>query len=139
MQRATQEEVSREIATLLALDRAGCIDRWQAAFDRPLPKHLSLAFIRQVLAHQAQVAAFGGLSAKTRRALASALKEPASTRRRVAAGARLVREWNGRTHEVEVLAEGFRFRGQRFRSLSAIAREITGARWSGPRFFGVER
>ena len=94
--------------------------------------------MRQVLAHQAQVAAFGGLSAKTRRALASALKEPATTRRRVAAGARLVREWNGRTHEVEVLAEGFLFRGKRFRSLSAIAREITGARWSGPRFFGVE-
>ena len=139
MQRATQEEVSREIATLLALDRAGCLDRWQTAFDRPPPKHLSLAFMRQVLAHQAQVAAFGGLSAKTRRALASALKEPASTRRRVAAGARLVREWNGSTHEVEVLAEGFLFRGQRFRSLSAIAREITGARWSGPRFFGVER
>jgi hypothetical protein len=74
MPRATQEEVSREIATLLALDRPGCIDRWQGVFDRPLPKHLSLAFIRQVLAHQAQVAAFGGLSAKTRRALASALR-----------------------------------------------------------------
>ena len=138
MRRATQEEVSREIATLLALDRAACLDRWQTTFDRPPPKHLSLAFMRQVLAHQAQVAAFGGLSAKTRRALASALKEPVATRRRVAAGARLVREWNGRTHEVEVLAEGFLFRGRRFRSLSAIAREITGARWSGPRFFGVE-
>ena len=57
---------------------------------------------------------------------------------RPTAGARLVREWNGRTHEVEVLADGFLLRGQRFRSLSAIAREITGARWSGPRFFGVE-
>jgi len=139
MRRATQEEVSREIATLFALDRAACLDRWQTAFDRQPPKHLSLAFMRQVLAHQAQVAAFGGLSAKTRRALASALKEPVATRPRVVAtGARLVREWNGRAHEVEVLAEGYLFRGRRFRSLSAIAREITGARWSGPRFFGVE-
>jgi hypothetical protein len=139
MRRATQEEVSREIATLLALDRAGCLNRWQTTFDRPPPKHLSLAFMRQMLAHQVQVTAFGGLSAKTRRALASALKEPVATRPRVATGARLVREWNGRTHEVEILAEGFLFGGRRFRSLSAIAREITGARWSGPRFFGVER
>jgi hypothetical protein len=139
MPRATQEEVSREIATLLALDRAACLQRWEAAFCRPAPKHLSLAFMRLVLAHQLQVEAFGGLSAKTRRALASALKEPSASRSRVAAGARLVREWNGRTHEVEVLAEGYLFRGRRFRSLSAIAREITGARWSGPRFFGVER
>jgi hypothetical protein len=130
--------VSREIAALLALDRAGCLDRWQAAFDRPPPKHLSLAFMRQVLAHQAQVAAFGGLSARTRRVLAAALQRSPVRRKRVAAGARLVREWNGRTHEVEILADGFLFRGKRFRSLSAIAREITSARRSGPRFFGVD-
>jgi hypothetical protein len=50
---------------------------------------------------------------------------------------RLIREWNGRTHEVEVLPDGYLWKGRRFRSLSAVAREITGARWSGPRFFGA--
>ena len=53
------------------------------------------------------------------------------------AGARLVREWNGRTHTVTVEDEGFSYAGRDYRSLSAIAREITGARWSGPRFFGL--
>jgi hypothetical protein len=52
-------------------------------------------------------------------------------------GARLLREWNGTTHVVDVLPDGFLWNGTRHRSLSAIARAITGARWSGPRFFGI--
>ena len=52
-------------------------------------------------------------------------------------GARLVREWNGVSHTVDVTDHGFEWRGERYGSLSAIAREITGARWSGPRFFGL--
>ena len=55
----------------------------------------------------------------------------------IRAGARLVREWNGRTHTVTVEEEGFSYAGRNYCSLSAIAREITGARWSGPRFFGL--
>ncbi len=53
-------------------------------------------------------------------------------------GGRLLREWNGVTHTVEVTDEGFRWNGQTYRSLSAVARAITGARWSGPRFFGLQ-
>lgn len=56
---------------------------------------------------------------------------------RIRAGSRLVREWNGRTHTVTVEEEGFTYAGRNYRSLSAIAREIIGARWSGPRFFGL--
>jgi hypothetical protein len=52
-------------------------------------------------------------------------------------GARLVREWNGVTHVIEVADTGFVWKGVRYRSLSAVARAITGARWSGPRFFGT--
>ena len=52
-------------------------------------------------------------------------------------GTRLVREWNGALHEVEVLEDGYLWRGARHRSLSAIARAITGTKWSGPRFFGL--
>ena len=55
----------------------------------------------------------------------------------VKAGTRLVREWNGETHTVLVHADGVEWRGQRYRSLSVVAREITGAHWSGPRFFGL--
>jgi hypothetical protein len=54
-------------------------------------------------------------------------------------GLRLVREWRGETHTVLVLEDGFEWNGNRRRSLSAIAREITGTHWSGPRFFGLKR
>ncbi|MCL5778702.1 DUF2924 domain-containing protein [Limibaculum sp. FT325] len=54
-------------------------------------------------------------------------------------GGRLIREWNGVTHVVEVTAEGYLWHGTRHRSLSAIARAITGAHWSGPRFFGLSK
>ncbi len=55
----------------------------------------------------------------------------------VASGTRLIREWNGVTHVVDAVDDGFIWQGARYGSLSAVARAITGARWSGPRFFGV--
>ena len=58
---------------------------------------------------------------------------------RLKPGARLVREWHGRTHSVVVLDDAFEFEGKRYRSLTQIAREITGAHWSGPRFFGLAK
>ncbi len=57
----------------------------------------------------------------------------------LAPGTRLLREWQGRTHQVTVLASGFEWNGVRYRSLSAIARSITGTAWSGPLFFGLRR
>lgn len=56
---------------------------------------------------------------------------------RLRPGTHLVREWNGRTYQVDVVEYGYRLDGKEYRSLSAIARKITGAHWSGPRFFGV--
>jgi hypothetical protein len=53
------------------------------------------------------------------------------------AGTRLVREWQGRTHTVDVTPSGYAWKGELYRSLSAVARKITGAQWSGPRFFGL--
>lgn len=62
---------------------------------------------------------------------------PKEGAQRIRAGARLIREWNGHTHTVMVEEDGFSYAGQNYRSLSAVARDITGARWSGPRFFGL--
>jgi len=67
----------------------------------------------------------------------SAMPASDKTRRALSPGARLVREWNSKTHVVEVIETGFVFEGRVFRSLSAIARRITGVQWSGPRFFGL--
>jgi hypothetical protein len=54
-------------------------------------------------------------------------------------GTKLVREWHGRVHTVSVLDDGFEYQGERHRSLTHIAQRITGARWSGPRFFGISK
>ena len=62
---------------------------------------------------------------------------PPVERRRLVPGARLLRDWNGRTHVVDVTEAGYLYEGETYRSLSAIARKITGAHWSGPRFFGL--
>ena len=72
-------------------------------------------------------------------AVANTLSLSPQLRAQPAVGTRLVREWNGRMHVVEVTERGFVWDGKSYRSLSAIARRITGAHWSGPRFFGVRR
>ena len=63
---------------------------------------------------------------------------PTPEKIRVNAGTVLIREWHGTKHQVTVLKDGFLFRAKRFRSLSQIARAITGSRWSGPLFFGLK-
>lgn len=86
----------------------------------------------------------GGLSAATKRQLAElaqtmATKSDLAKARKVTLkpGARLVRAWGGETHEVLVVEDGFLWQGKTWRSLSVIAREMTGTHWSGPRFFGL--
>jgi Protein of unknown function (DUF2924) len=80
--------------------------------------------------------ALGGLSAGTRRQLCGPEPRPVRRRRVLRPGTVLVRQWHGVGHQVTVLEEGVLYRGERYRSLSEIARLITGTRWSGPRFFG---
>ncbi len=96
--------------------------------------------MEKAVAYDLQARAFGGLSARTIRALKAAVKPDAApaSRRPPGRGTRLVREWNGILHQVEVLDDGYLWRGQQHRSLSAIALAITGTKWSGPRFFGIQ-
>ena len=125
------------IADISAFDRAECLDRLKEVFGRPPPKHLSPQFMKRVLIWEIRNRALGGVSLKTTRRLnqiASGKTLPAMTK----PGARLIREWNGRTYQVGVVEGGYVLDGKTWRSLSAIARHITGARWSGPRFFGVQ-
>ena len=115
---------------------------WEETLGSPPPQHLSLEFMVRVIVHERQVQMHGGLTATERRALrmigegkrspdvAAAALGPSS-------GAQIVRDWNGRTYRVEVLPEGYRFDGREYRSLSSIAKRITGTAWSGPRFFGL--
>ena len=92
--------------------------------------------MKRVLIWEMQNGMLGGLSVKTERRLkqiASGRVPPAAAK----PGSHLIREWNGRTYQVEVIEGRYVMDGKAWRSLSAIARHITGAHWSGPRFFGV--
>ena len=91
----------------------------------------------RAVAYQLQERAFGGLTAATRRRLTGAAPS-ARPSRAARPGTVLLREWQGVTHQVTVIEEGVLYRGERHRSLSAVARVITGSRWSGPLFFGLK-
>jgi hypothetical protein len=134
---AIPDNLVEAMAAIKELDRPGCLDRWREMFGRSAPKYLSPRFMKRVLIWELQTRVQGGLSAKTERRLkqiAVGTAPPAVAR----PGSHLVREWNGRTYQVEVIDGGYVMDGKTWRSLSAIARHITGARWSGPRFFGVQ-
>ena len=137
MTNAYASKHEQAIACIEHLDRTGCLQRWREAFGRPPPKYLSPQFMKQVLIWELQNKYLGALSAKTERRLKQIVsgKTPPT---RAKPGSHLVREWNGRTYQVEVVDGSYVMDGKTWRSLSSIARHITGARWSGPRFFGVQ-
>jgi hypothetical protein len=136
MKAQASETLPAAIAEIEGLDRTACQTRWQGSFGRPPPKYLSPQFMQRVLIWQIQCQLLGGVTAKTERALKrlAAGKTPNAVAK---AGSHLIREWNGRTYQVEVTGDGYVMDGKSWRSLSAVARHITGAHWSGPRFFGL--
>ncbi|WP_347310005.1 DUF2924 domain-containing protein [Defluviimonas sp. SAOS-178_SWC] len=128
------------LADLETLDRAALLAAWSQLFGSPAPKKISRPLLLRFLAFELQARERGGLPKSVLADLARAARagKPAhSTAPRLKPGGRLLREWNGITNVVEVTSEGYLWRGTTHRSLSAIARAITGAHWSGPRFFGL--
>ncbi|QFT71765.1 DUF2924 domain-containing protein [Ruegeria sp. THAF33] len=126
------------VAEIEAMDRAALVTAWSEVFRTPVPKGLSKALMRRFLAVEIQTRRMGGLSKKTKAALQKAPDHAVRPQSRVLQpGGRLLREWNGVTHVVDVTDDGFLWKDVKYRSLSKIAREITGAHWSGPRFFGL--
>jgi hypothetical protein len=132
--------VSLSVAEIESMDRAALIAAWDEVFGTPVPKRLSRPFLRRFLAFELQARESTGLPKGFVTKLARAARDgPSSASPAVKSGGRLIREWNGVTHVVDVVDGGFLWKGQRYASLSPIARAITGARWSGPRFFGLRR
>ncbi len=134
------------LAELETLSTAELRASWEQAFKRPTPKRASRDLLLRALAYHIQERAEGGLSKATRRRLAKLAGRNGENREPISqpnlllkSGSRLIREWHGVTHSVTVLDDGFDWRGNRYASLSQIAREITGARWSGPLFFGLRK
>ena len=127
--------VEAEVERLAGLPMAGLRDAWPRRFGSP-PKGQSADVLRRTLAWKLQEEAYGGLDAETRRLLAK--KAVVNRGPKLGVGARLVREWQGISHEVQIAEdETVIYRGTVYASLSEVAREITGSRWNGPRFFGL--
>lgn len=128
------DRVTEEVRALEALDLHGLRNGWRQRYGDP-PKMRSRELLARLLAWRIQADAFGGLDAVTIRLLRSGRLPPPKPS--LAPGTRLAREWQGRRHEVDVLESGFQYAGRHYRSLSEVARTITGTRWNGLRFFGL--
>ncbi len=138
-------QVLARLAALKAMSVRELKADWAKLFGTEAPNN-SRPFLEQRLAYRIQELTFGGLS-KPARQLLDALadevegkkvrKSVISDPRNPVIGTRLVREWNGVEHVITVLRDGFDWQGQRYKTLSAIARKITGTQWNGYRFFGL--
>ena len=137
--------VSREaLARLPTLGLGELRQQWRGLYKAEAPSHFSRDLLMRAVAYRMQELALGGLRPEPQRRLRQIeqeFRETGSTRMRappeLKPGTRLIREWQGRTYEVLVLDDGFSWQSTRYRSLSAIARTITGTPWSGPLFFGL--
>ena len=134
-------DIASEIARLESLTKDDLRAEWRRLHQTLPPRRLSRDILLRGIAYKVQEDAFGGLSKAILRKLQPTEASPEkkrSPRPSFKPGTRLVREWHGVSHTVVVLNDGVEWRGQHFRSLSVVAREITGAHWSGPRFFGIK-
>ena len=138
--------LNQEIAALGGLDLVALRTLWGKLYRFPAPRFFRRDLLIRGIAYQMQVKVYGGLSPKTRKTLLKIAAEAeqgtfttAGAPRRLRPGTHLVRSWKGVTHVVDVLGEGFAWNGQRYRSLSAIAKVISGTNWNGNTFFGLGR
>jgi hypothetical protein len=126
-----------EVRQLAHLDLQQLRAVWARQFG-PAPKLRSVELLRLMLAWRMQAVALGGLDAGLRQQITRKGKV-VTEGQSLGHGAVLRRIWQGRTIEAVVDADGFRHDGQRYRSLSAVAKAATGTRWNGPRFFGLRQ
>lgn len=136
--------IEDELAALQLMPLVQLRAEWHAVFRSPAPA-IGPDLMRRALAWKKQARIYGGLPSSVRRSIDIALKQIEKNGRvtadnpRLKPGTRLVRRWHGKAFNVLVLEDGFECEGRRYESLSQIARAITGAQWSGPRFFGLRR
>ena len=124
-------------------DRLKLISSWRRIYGSTPPKGLSRHTLELAVTYKKQAQQHGGLSIdKTNQLIKFAhagkgATQPSSFSIQAKPGARLIREWHGQTYVVDILESGYLWREAVYKSLTEIAREITGTQWSGPRFFGL--
>ncbi len=140
----TLQDPAQRLASLSTIAQPELRAEWRRLYRSEPPKAINRDFLELAIAWKIQAKAGGDLSYATKRRLQN-LAETLESKgdftpqrsRAFKPGAQLIREWHGQTHSVRVIEDGYEFQGRRWQSLTAIAREITGAKWSGPRFFGL--
>jgi Protein of unknown function (DUF2924) len=130
-------DLDAELERIAKLGVEGLRALWRERRGQEPPEALSKDLIARALAHWLQEERLGGLASRLRKLLASISENGTEPVRRVKAGSVIVREYQGKLHEVIVVPDGFLWQGQIFSSLSAIALRITDTSWSGRRFFGL--
>ena len=138
--------VEPRLAALPTLSKAALGDLWKQFFGSTPPTQLRRDLMIPILSYRIQEQTFGSLSARAQyrlldlsRAFEKGKDPVVAGAPRIRPGTRLVRQWSGRVHLVNVETNGYEYQGARYRSLSEIARLITGTRWSGPLFFGIKK
>ena len=139
------EKLAQELKDLETRGDDELKDRWRSLYGTKPPQKIHRSLLIAAVAHRMQENALGGLKSSVRRHLMQAANNPSTPRisphlpsLRPRAGTVLVRDWGGVTHQAKVLEDGILFRSKRYKSLSEVARVITGSRWSGPLFFGLK-
>jgi hypothetical protein len=138
--RVSPEGLAQELSRLSHESRDSLAQRWVALFGTAPPARTSRSLLMRAVAYKLQERTYGGVPASIRRML---LAEPGARpsrrpSRQASAGTVLLREWRGKTHQVTIGEEGVLYHGKHYRSLSEVARIITGSHWSGPAFFGLK-
>lgn len=137
-----QSKLDEQLNALATMSPVQIREYWQN-ITKSEPPNVPQPLLRRLVAQQLQIRRHGGLPALVARELASrangqdVVKLSTPAHFQVHEGTRFIREWRGQTIEVTAVRAGFEWQGRTFRSLSEVAREVTGARWSGPRFFGL--
>jgi Protein of unknown function (DUF2924) len=138
-------ETAALVRSLPNLPKTRLVELWKESF-RKEPGHIRPELMLPILAYRIQETAYGGLSPEASnesRAIATSLRPQSRSRdearQRFKPGTKLIREWKGKIHEVTLNDNGYHYLGKIYKSLSPIACEITGTRWSGPAFFGTKK
>ena len=138
------EDLAQELKDLETRGDDELKNRWRSLYGTKPPQKIHRSLLIAAVAHRMQENVLGTLKSSVRRHLMQAANNPAIPQPsprypslRPRAGTVLVRDWGGVTHEAKVLEDGILFRSKRYKSLSEVARVITGSRWSGPLFFGL--
>jgi hypothetical protein len=142
--RGASVDLTREIESIQSLDVSAIRERWKELFGSAPSPLLGAVFMTRAITYRIQERVLGGLKPSTQIILDRLEGDGATNpnkfvpRRRTSAGTVLIREWRGVRHRVTVLDNDVVYRGRRYKSLSEVARAITGTHWSGPLFFGLK-